>query len=249
MLCSGCAPSLNLEKGLTTTGPNNPGLISDRVFRSLTVQEPEISVPVSDQQFDPGPLNNFDFESGENFFRISLEQCIAHALHNSEVVRELGGTVLRSPDSIQSADDPALTFTNPALGEEAALSEFDAVFSNQFLFQNNDRAFNSSFIGDQGTLTQDTATNITSLSKRSATGAVFQLNHQLVFDRNNTPANRFANNTAYDNFLTAEFRQPLLLGSGVSFNRIAGPGNPVGVNNGVLIARTPILTFLSLISS
>ena len=58
-----------------------------------------------------------------------------------------------------------------------------------------------------------------------------------MFDRNNTPANRFSNNASFENFLTAEIRQPLLRGSGASFNRIAGVGNPVGVNNGVLIAR------------
>jgi len=238
VLGSGCAPSLNFEQNLSSTNSSNSAIFGDTVLESLTIQEPKPSLPVSDQRFDPGPLNNFDFETTESFFRISLEECIAHALQNSEIVRELGGTVLLSPDAIQSANDPALTYTNPAFGEEAALSEFDATFSNQFLFQNNDRAFNSSFIGDQGALTQDTATNITNLSKRSATGALFQLNHQFVFDRNNTPANRFSNNTAYDNFLTAEFRQPLLRGAGALFNRIAGPDNPVGVNNGVLIART-----------
>ena len=238
LLGSGCAPPLKFGKEFQPSSLNAPVVLDDRILQSLTVQEPKTCVPLSDQQFDPGPLNNFDFERTESFLRISLEECVAHTLQNSEVVRELGGAVLISPESIRSADDPALAYTNPAVGEEAALSEFDATFSNQFLFQNNDQAFNSSFIGDEGALTQDTATNITSLSKRSATGALFQLNHQFVFDRNNTPANRFSNNTAYDNFLTAEVRQPLLRGAGSIFNRIAGPGNPVGVNNGVLIART-----------
>ena len=237
LLCLGCAPSLNYDQQISNDHLNTPTIFDGDVLTGLTVQEPILQLPETDQQFDPGPLNNFDFESAESFVRIGLEECIAHALQNSEVIRELGGTVLQSPASVQSANDPALAYTNPAFGEEAALSEFDATFSNQFLFQNNDRAFNSSFIGDQGILSQDTATNITSLSKRSATGATFQLNHQLVFDRNNTPANRFANNASYDSFLTAEFRQPLLRGAGAIFNRIAGPNNPIGVNNGVLIAR------------
>lgn len=238
LLGSGCAPPLKFDHEYGAASLSAPAVFDDHILEGLTVQEPRTSLPISDQQFDPGPLNNFDFESTGSFFRVSLEECVSHALQNSEVVRELGGTVLLSPESIQSANDPALAYTNPAFGEEAALSEFDATFSNQFLFQNNDQAFNSSFIGDQGTLVQDTATNVTSLSKRSATGATFQLNHQFVFDRNNTPANRFSNNTSYDNFLTAEIRQPLLRGAGVAFNRIAGPNNPVGVNNGVLIART-----------
>ena len=238
LLASGCAPSVNFDQKIGDVLLDVPAVFENQIFESLTVQDPRTCLPISEQQFDPGPLNNFDFENTESFRRISLEECIAHTLRNSEVVRELGGTVLLAPESVRSANDPALAYTNPAFGEETALSEFDATFSNQFLFQNNDLAFNSTFIGDQGTLTQDTATNVTSLSKRSASGATFQLNHQFVFDRNNTPANRFANNTSYDNFLTAEIRQPLLRGAGVTFNRIAGPGNPIGVNNGVLISRT-----------
>lgn len=237
MLGSGCAPSLNLDPGPSGQYLSTPSVLTDPVLQSLSVQAPITKVPISDQRFDPGPLNNFDFAETESFLRIGLQKCIAHALENSEIVRELGGAILSSPATVRAANDPALAYTNPAFGEEAALAQFDAVFNNQFLFQNNDRAFNSTFIGDQGVLNQDTATNITSLSKRSATGALYQLNHQFVFDRNNTPANRFSNNASFENFLTAEIRQPLLRGSGASFNRIAGVGNPVGVNNGVLIAR------------
>ena len=237
LTCLGCAPSLNFDNEFIINGGGLTDPV-DSALQSLTVQNPILNEVVSEHRFDPGPLNNFDFQSSENFARISLEACIAHALQNSEVVRELGGAILIAPESIRSANDPALAYTNPAFGEEAALAEFDAVLENQFLFQNNDRAFNSTFVGDQGALTQDLATNITGLTKRSATGATFQLNHQFIFDRNNTPANRFANGASYENFFTAEIRQPLLRGAGAVFNRTAGPNNPVGVNNGVLIART-----------
>ncbi len=211
--------------------------LGDHLYQNLTPEYPDTQVPVSDQQFDAGPLKNFSFDNPDNFFRLSLEYCIEHALRNSQVVRELGGTILRSPELSRTDVDPALTYTNPVIGEEAALSEFDATFNNQFLYQSNDRAFNSSFIGDQGILKQKVATNLTSLSKRSATGTQFRLAHELLYDRNNTPANRFSNDISYDTFLAAEFRQPLLQGRGVQFNRIAGPNNLPGVNTGVLIAR------------
>ncbi len=35
----------------------------------------------------------------------------------------------------------------------------------------------------------------------------------------------------------AEYRQPLLRGAGIDYNRIAGPNSPIGQYNGVLIAR------------
>ncbi len=212
--------------------------LGDHLYQSLTPEFPDTQIPISDQQFDAGPLNNFNFNNPDNFLRLTLDQCIENALRNSQVVRELGGTILRSPQLSRTDDDPALTYTNPVIGEEAALSAFDAKFNNQFVFQNNDRAFNSTFIGDQGILKQKLATNLTTLSKQSATGTQFQLAHELVYDFNNTPANRFSNNISYDTFLAAEFRQPLLQGRGVQFNRIAGPNNLPGVNTGVLIART-----------
>ncbi|MEM7783257.1 MAG: TolC family protein, partial [Planctomycetota bacterium] len=231
MITPGCKTTTRFQpKFETATGS------TEHLYQNLQIQEPEISVE-SELQFDTGPLENFNFDDPGRFQRLSLDECISRALQESQVIRELGGTILRSPELIRSEDDPAITYTDPRVGEEAALAEFDANFSNQFLFQNNDRAFNSSFVGDQGILTQDLATNITNLTKRSATGGLFQLNHQIVYDRNNTPANRFLNDASYDTFLAAEFRQPLLQGAGTTFNRIAGPNNLPGVNTGVLIAR------------
>ncbi len=234
-LAMGCQ-SANKEK---ISFPNAPApALSDNIYQSLVPQESVSTVEASDQHFDSGPLNDFNFNDPGNFMRLSLDQCIESALRDSEVIRELGGTVLRTPEVTRTSSDPALAYTNPINGEEAALSAFDATFNNQFSFQNNDRAFNSSFVGDQGIFQQKLLNNTTSLSKRSATGGQFQLLHQLQYDLNNTQANRFTNDVAYDTFVGGEVRQPILQGNGVLFNRIAGPNNLPGVNNGVLIART-----------
>ncbi len=228
------------------TAPNNhismvdavPSALVGNVYESLTPQFPTTQEALSEEQFDAGPLNDFNFNDPAGFLRLSLDQCIENALTNSQVVRQLGGTALRSPELMVTANDTAIAYTDPRVGEEAALSAFDATFDNLFAFQNNDRAFNSSFIGDQGRLKQKLATNTTRLSKRSATGTLFQLNNQILYDFNNTQANRFSNNVSWDTYLEAEMRQPLLQGAGSLFNRIAGPNNLPGVNNGVLIART-----------
>ena len=42
---------------------------------------------------------------------------------------------------------------------------------------------------------------------------------------------------AFDTTISGEIRQPLLQGSGVEYNRIAGPGGKPGAYNGVLVAR------------
>ena len=209
---------------------------------SLIIEEPTEIVRVSAISYEPAPLDDFNFNSLESYRLMSLEECIFAALQSSSVIRELGGTTLQSPEQLTTTQDPALAYSNPLSGEEAALSAFDAVYSTQLLFQNNDRAFNNTFVGDNGFFGQNLATYRSGISKLSATGAQFEVNHGIDYDKNNTPANRFngdgSSSFSYDNFPEAGFRQPLLQGAGVGFNRIAGPNNAAGVNNGVLIART-----------
>ena len=95
---------------------------------SLVPEQPSGPVEVSPQQFDPGPLENLDFGDPNRFRRLTLDECIEMALRDSQVIRELGGMTLRSPEQMKTADDPALTYTDPRFGEEAALAEFDAEY-------------------------------------------------------------------------------------------------------------------------
>src|SRR5687767_10951308 len=57
---------------------------------------------------------------------LSLEETVRLALMNSKVLRDLGGTVVRSPDTSATSLDPAIQETDPRFGVEAALSAFDA---------------------------------------------------------------------------------------------------------------------------
>ncbi len=67
--------------------------------------------------------------TSENIRALTLEQCIQITLANSTIMRDLGGTVIRAPGTVQTKVNPALTYTDPRLGEEAALSAFDATCS------------------------------------------------------------------------------------------------------------------------
>ena len=161
-----------------------------------------------------------------------------HCLQHSEVLRDLGGTVLRSPELIRTTADPAITYTDPQLGEEAALSAFDANLAASAYFENNDNAFNNTFIGNNGIFQQDLGDYRVELAKRAATGTRMALRHVTNYDHNNSIGNRFGSpSSSWFTYLDAEVRQPLLQGAGVSFNRIAGPNGQPGLSNGVLIAR------------
>jgi len=174
--------------------------------------------------------------SEENTLSLSLEQCIQMALTDTTVLRDLGGTVIRTPDATGTYLDPSLAYTDPRFGQEAALAEFDTNLSAAASFDRVDRGFNNLFIGDSGLLRQDLHTYQWGASKRSATGGRYGFRHVTIYDHNNQLSNRFGS-TSFDTFLEGEIRQPMLRGAGTEFNRIAGPNAVPGVINGVLVAR------------
>jgi outer membrane protein TolC len=194
------------------------------------------------------PLSPFDLDeaslSPELLRGMTLEECLAVALSNSRLMRDLGVSVIRSTSSVQTNLDPAIVYADPRFGEEAALSAFDANFFASSFFDNNYRGYNNSFFGNGGILSQDLSTTQVGLNKRSATGGLFTLREVSVFDRNNQSGNRLGS-YSWDNFVEAQARQPLLLGAGTEFNRIAGPGATPGQLNGVLLAR--VRTDISLV--
>ena len=172
-----------------------------------------------------------------NYQPISLQQCIIQGLQKSEVFRDLGGAIISSPATLETAVDPALTYIDPQFGEEAALSAFDANFITSAFFENNDRPFNNLFSGDSnGLFQQDLIDFRTEINKLSANGTLFNARSNIIYDANNQAGNRFPH--SYEAALDFGFRHPLLQGSGSLFNRIAGPSQTPGVYNGVLIART-----------
>ncbi len=124
------------------------------------------------------------------FRDITLQQAIEIALTNSEVLRDLQGLVLLSPDNARTVKDPAIQETDPIFGIESALSEFDAMFDAVAFFEKNDRALNNQFFGG-GTrlLKQDLHLYRAEISKKTATGTDFAIRHNFEYDCNNSPGN------------------------------------------------------------
>jgi outer membrane protein TolC len=177
-----------------------------------------------------------DTQGTPEYWDISIEEAIQLALANSKVMRDLGGAVVRAPATQRTTLDPAIAETDPRFGIEAALSEFDAQWLTSTFWERNDRAVNNVFFGG-GTreLQQDVGVFQTAITKRAVTGSRFTIRHNVDYDANNAPGNRFF--SAWNANVEAEIRHPFLQGSGVQFNRVAGLDSTPGVYDGVLIAR------------
>ena len=189
-------------------------------------------------EITPAPITLKTPEAFEqaSYRDLGLQETIIMALNNTSVLRDLGGTVLRTPEAVISEETRALAQNDPQFGVEAALAAFDAQLYAFGKWQNNDRRFNNRFFGGGATaFNQDTHDYVLQLSKRTATGAQFSVRNIIDYDANNATGNLTP--SAWQVQWHAEARQPLLQGGGVTFNRIAGPGARPGAYNGVLIAK------------
>lgn len=204
---------------------------------SLRIEDACVGVRVDGEALVE-PRSPHDTE-GIEYREITLDGAVQHALAHAKVLRDLGG-VITTPDVLQdTVYDPALAYTSPTTGEEAALAAFDTTLAVGAFFEKNDRRFNNTFIGDGGLLVQDLGDVDFELRKQSATGSQLAMRHRLEMDYDNSVGNRFGNPSAsFQSILEGEVRQPLLRGAGVRINRIAGPNSRPGAFNGVLLART-----------
>ncbi len=135
------------------------------------IEVPEGSDTANDPLMStPQPTSLTSLET-QDYLEMSLEEAMQLALLNSKVMKDLGATVLRAPDTVRSVNDPSLVETDGRFGIEAALSAFDAQFTTSTSIEHNNRALNNVFFGG-GTrlLRQDFSVWQTQLSKISATG-------------------------------------------------------------------------------
>lgn len=169
----------------------------------------------------------------------NLDGVLREALQYSAVMREIGGVILRSPETMRTTFQTQIQEADPRFGTQSALSAFDAQLAATANFNNNNRIYNNSFFAGGATnFQQDLNDYEVALSKRAATGSLMTVRAVNNYDANNAPANTFY--SSWNSWVEGELRQPLLQGGGVEFNRIAGPGATPGVYNGVLIAKANV---------
>ena len=205
---------------------------------ALDIEYPTVDACTYETPLAVPPPRALEDPKPEDMWDLSLEECLRLALSNSQVMVNLGATVLAAPGALTTVNDPAIRESDPRVGVEAALAAFDAQYTASIFWQKNERPVNSAFMGFFAPVaTSDVGQFRSELSKANAAGGTSALRYNVDYLWNNNPTNIFP--SIWTNSLEAEVRQPLLQGSGVEFNRIAGPNSQPGLffSNGVLLAR------------
>lgn len=212
--------------------------LSHYMNQATQIEYPDVDTSGMDsipEGVEPRTLEN---EGPTEIWDLTLEQVVQIALANGKVMTDLGGRIVSSPGLTPTEYDPAIAESDPRLGVEAALSQFDAQFATSMFWERNDRVINNLLLGGGvNELQQDVGAFESSISKRAATGSQFAVRHTVDYDWNNQPFNIFP--SAYHAIAEVEARHPLLRGGGIAFNRIYGPDATPALRfrNGVLLAR------------
>lgn len=232
-LCAGLAvlPGCMSQKFNFTTKP------SASYYQNFAtgIEYPDVSSHLDPQVADVQVPHSFQNPSELPSWELSLPEAIQFAMTNSTILRSTGASVVQAPNAINTTYNPAIVETNPQAGVEAALSAFDAQMSTQLFWQKNNRPNNNIFFFVPTVFAETSGNFALELSKRSATGARFALRHNVVYSNPNTPGRLFQSD--FTGWFEMEWRQPLMQGSGITYNQIAGPNSGIGQYNGVLLAR------------
>jgi outer membrane protein TolC len=202
------------------------------------IEYPDIEATVNEAATSSNAPRAIENPADQDVQDLTLPDAVQLAMTNSNVIRNLGGSVVASPAASSTTFDPALRETDPRASVEAALSAFDAQFTSSIFWNKIDRAINQTFSGLFLPRAQQLSNAFQmEVAKTTATGARFALRQHINYDRSivRNPSLRF--NSVYQLDYEAEYRQPLLQGAGVEFNRIAGPNSSAGNAAGVLLAR------------
>lgn len=253
-----------LGQGCAAPGARLQYLIGeDKVLEHYKDYATAIEYPVETEpnQTDPNlfraPRTLNSLEEVEQRF-VRLDECVRLALANSSIIIDdqsfgsPGNPLLANPSRVASVYDTAIQETSFLFGNrgtEAALSDFDAIFTNSMQWGRSEDVQNTANVGlNQGdVLVDETAQWQTRLEKSLANSGTVALQNEWNYSDANTQR-LFP--SAFTGSLSAEYRQPLLAGSGTEFTRTAGPlaqgvRGVSGVSQGVLISR--INTDISLV--
>lgn len=153
------------------------------------IEYPDACVQPASASLDTLPPNTVREPDPEEYWELTLEEAVRIAITNSEVMRDLGATVVSTPRVQPTVYDPALQMMDPFTGEEAALSAFDTQFTTSLFFDRDERSFNNPFIGGGATsLHQNTGAFQAELAKVAATGTRFAVRNETVRNSNMHPS-------------------------------------------------------------
>jgi outer membrane protein TolC len=262
LVASGCAPQQPFYC-------REDGDLSHYLDVATEIEYPDVEEPSLNEVTNALPPLTLKNADNYEVWDLTLEEAVRITLCNSQVMRQLGGRVqstapetisrtLISPVAVTTVYDPALVESTTGLsvgspfqgsGTEAALSEFDAQLDASVFWERVRQPQNRPGSGIGAVffppiLSQESSNFTTGINKTTATGTRFGVRNTTIYDSNNVPPTGRALPSAWQTNFEATVTHPLLQGSGVQYNRIAGPnsfesyaagqGNPV---DGVIIAR------------
>lgn len=222
---------------------------------STSVDYPNVeTMPNEAAQYSERPPTVRDpVDAKMDMWDLSLAEAIQMAIANNKVIRSRGAfkspgnMLLANPDRVPTTYDPSIQETSTNFlqrGPEAALAAFDTQFKMNMDLAHSQMLQNNALLGGGiiggNALQSDTASMQSSLSKTITTGGEIKVSNNWNYLGTNQPLQLFP--SYYQTTARADFRQPLLAGSGVEYTRIAGPSSRaipgiLMVDQGVLIAR------------
>jgi outer membrane protein TolC len=246
-LIAGCAQTEELKY------LGDDGEVEYYIDHATSIDFPHVHTDSNIDAYSQPPRTIADLRKDE-ILDMTLEACRSLALMNSKIIRSrgaflsAGNTILANPNNAPSIYDPAIQETGVLFGGrgiEAALSAFDATFQTTGTWGRNEQVRNSVFqtgIPSGAAAVAETANIEASLSKVFGYGGQLQLKHNVDYLGSNTPTSAVFAQSSYSGSLSAQYRHPLLAGSGTEFTQVAGPvssqlGGLSGVTQGVVIAR------------
>ena len=203
----------------------------------------------------------------DEIWNLGLEQAIHLAMANSKVIRSNGqflspgNRLLANPEFAQTIFDPAIQESNVLFGQrgvEAALAEFDGLFTTNMTWGRSEQISEGPNIGYAGgeTAIEEFGDFRATLSKQFADGGLLSLAHNWFYSGRNS---QFIGGRLFPSHYTSrsgvgqdaglptvgiEYRRPIWAGAGSRYTRISGPINRrptlqsvTPVNQGVVIAR------------
>jgi outer membrane protein TolC len=235
----GCQPQQPLflgEKGMYPAYYKN---------KATDIEYPNVDNPSLPEVCNTTAPLTLDNPDPAAYWELTLEEAVQMSLKNSKVIRTLTGVgysqagvsgvpsaLLQSPGAVRTVYDPALIESDPRYGQEAALAAFDAQLGASARWTKSDTPYRTA-TGTAGTQS-DVGTFNVGINKIAATGTQFSINHVNQYQDSPTSAGI---NPSWSSYLEGGFRHPLLRGTGIEFNRIAGPSGQIGVYGGVAVAR------------
>ena len=248
LLAGGCAETKELKY------LGDDGDVNYYKDHATSIDFPQVySEPSQDAAYSQPPRTIAELRK-DDIRDLTIAECRSLAMENSRVIRTRGSflsggnQILSNPNNATSVYDPAIQETGVLFGGrgiEAALSAFDATFQTTALWGRNEQVRNSVFQSGVPTgaeAVSETGNLETSLSKVFGYGGQFQLKHNVDYFGTNTPISAVFAPSTYSGSVSAQYRHPLLAGSGTEFTQVAGPissqfGGLSGVTQGVIISR------------